>query len=138
MRPRFADFNRFTRERFAARRTQTLVNLGEQRGVDFAAAQVGQRSNGYSKERQAGRYDLNRQSLIKVFYAETKGPRQFRLIVGILHLAFDLKLSLRHHNLHRRAVFKFDVHRQNANADLMMNARPPISAVRNRDNAFSR
>src|SRR5882672_9159256 len=138
VRPCFTNFNRFTSERFAAGSTYAFVDFSEQGGIDTTATEISQRANRDRQERQAGGDNLNRKSFVKVFYGQTQRPCDLRLLVWVVNLTVDLKLSLRHYHLHRHAIFEFDVNRKDTNADFMMNARPAIATFGERDNSFAR
>ena len=47
------------------------------------------------------------------------------------------KVSLGHNHLHRLAVFKFDIDRQDSDPDFVKDALPSVSAFGNRNHAFA-
>ena len=56
----------------------------------------------------------------------------------IVDLVENLKLALRHHNLHRLPVLKLDINRQNADSDFVIDTRASVAAVWKRNKTFAR
>src|SRR6185369_7377393 len=99
---------------------------------------VCERANRNGETWQAGSDHLYRQTLVEIFTSETECARDFGLLVWIVDLADDFELALRHDDLHWLSIFKFDIDRQDADADFVKDALPAIAAVGQRDHTLAR